>query len=195
MKLFSNIKNSFLLLLILSATCIGSDRIEQSYRAENYNAQRDFIAFFSLLMKLYQSVGVDCDDIVQHLLDTKDYLNVSVNRTMHQATLAEKQQAFALDVMRLLMYIQAQGYACTFGETVRSVEQAAMYAQQGIGIKNSLHCKRLAIDINLFDSSGNYLRDSREHGLFGAYWKSLHAKNRWGGDFQRRDGNHYERQE
>ena len=110
-------------------------------------------------------------------------------------TLLESQQYFAQDVIKLLIYIHNQGYKFTFGEAMRSPEQAAIYAAQGKGIKNSLHCKRLAIDINIFDEHGNFLSDSQDHAIFGKYWESLFSANRWGRRFKRVDGNHYERNE
>lgn len=110
-------------------------------------------------------------------------------------TLQESQQKFAQDVVALLLYMLNQGYKFTFGETMRTKEQAELYAKQGKGIKNSLHCKRLAIDINLFDPQGEFLSKSEDHALFGEYWESLSPVNRWGGKFTRPDGNHYERNE
>lgn len=108
-------------------------------------------------------------------------------------TLQKSQQQFAQDVVRLLVYMMNQGYTFTFGETMRTPEQAALYAKQGKGIKNSLHCKRLAIDINLFSPQGEFLSKSEDHTIFGEYWESLDSVNRWGGRFTRPDGNHYER--
>ena len=110
-------------------------------------------------------------------------------------TLQESQQKFAHDVVLLLSYMLNQGYKFTFGETMRTSEQAELYAKQGKGIKNSLHCKRLAIDVNLFNPQGEFLSKSEDHTLFGEYWESLSNMNRWGGKFTRPDGNHYERNE
>jgi len=110
-------------------------------------------------------------------------------------TVQESQQKFAHDVVSLLTYMLHQGYKFTFGETMRTKEQAELYAAQGKGIKNSLHCKRLAIDINLFNPQGEFLSKSEDHTLFGEYWESLSPLNRWGGRFKRVDGNHYERNE
>ncbi|WP_115586218.1 M15 family metallopeptidase [Candidatus Chromulinivorax destructor] len=109
--------------------------------------------------------------------------------------LQESQQKFAKDVVSLLSYMLEKKYNFTFGETMRTKEQAELYAQQGKGIKNSLHCKRLAIDINLFNPQGEFLSKSEDHTLFGEYWESLSPFNRWGGRFIRVDGNHYERNE
>lgn len=103
------------------------------------------------------------------------------------------QEAFLLNVCKLINYIFDNGYTCTGGELYRTPEQAEIYARQNKGITNSLHCRRLAIDLNLFHL-GKYLDKSEDHSLFGEYWKSLHPMNRWGGDFsgKRKDGNHYE---
>jgi hypothetical protein len=51
-----------------------------------------------------------------------------------------------------------------------------------------MHCKRLALDLNLFSSNGKYLTDSREYEKFGIYWEMLHPDNRWGGRFLSKDG-------
>jgi len=105
--------------------------------------------------------------------------------------LSKRQQLFTHDVSRLIDYIFKSGYACTLSEAYRTQEQANWYAEKGIGIKNSLHCQRLAIDINLFNSEGDYLSGTEDHRRFGEYWESLSSENRWGGNFN--DGNHYER--
>lgn len=56
-------------------------------------------------------------------------------------------------------------------------------------MKNSLHYEGLAIDIDLCDENGKYLRNTSDHLEFGEYWESLNKKCSWGGRFQ--DGNHY----
>jgi len=104
-------------------------------------------------------------------------------------TLSKRQQAFARNAARLILYMAESNYACTFGETYRTPEQAALNAKKGIGIVNSLHCKRLAIDLNLF-KEGVYLSDTESHRPFGEWWEALDPHNRWGGRFK--DGNHYE---
>lgn len=107
--------------------------------------------------------------------------------------LYEQQALFARDVARLIAYMFEQGYNCTLGEAYRTPEQAEIYFNQGKGIKNSLHCKRLAIDLNLFDSKGNFLTDIKDHEKFGCFWESLDSKNIWGGRFPKLDANHYQR--
>ena len=109
--------------------------------------------------------------------------------------LTEIQQEFALNISHLIAYIFASGYKCTLGEALRTREQACLYADQHKGIRNSLHCKKLAMDINVFSPSGEYLKDTDEYQVFGRYWESLNPRNRWGGHFQHADGNHFETQE
>ena len=104
--------------------------------------------------------------------------------------LSEKQFIFAKNVGKLIDYIFQEGYFCTLGEVYRTPEQAEIYAKQGKGIKNSLHCKKLAIDINLFSPEKQYLTDLQDYEKLGFYWETLHKNNRWGGRFH--DANHFE---
>jgi hypothetical protein len=106
-----------------------------------------------------------------------------------------KQATFAYNVSYLLQFIHDKGYMCTFGDAFRSPEQAKLNAAAGKGIANSLHCERLAIDLNLFDKDGKYLTSKEDFQKIGEYWKDLNPKNRWGGDFQHLiDSNHFEMQ-
>lgn len=73
---------------------------------------------------------------------------------------------------------------------------AAIYAKEGKGIVKSLHCDRLAIDINLFTSDGILLQDKKSYEPFGEYWETLDPRNRWGGRFKTLvDSVHFEMQE
>lgn len=105
-------------------------------------------------------------------------------------TLGEKQRMFARNVGKLIQWTYENGYELTFGEAHRTPEQAAINAKKGIGIARSAHIERLAIDLNLF-KDGQFLSNSEDHAPLGAYWKSLHPLNCWGGDFTKPDGNHY----
>lgn len=107
----------------------------------------------------------------------------------------EKQSIFTQNITKLINFIYDNEMACTFGEVFRTPEQAAIYAKQGKGIKDSLHCKRLAVDLNLFTLDGTYLTDSKSYKKFGEYWVTLHPFNRWGGVFPRVDANHFEMQD
>lgn len=111
-------------------------------------------------------------------------------------TLSQEQAIFAQNVAKLIEYIFAKGFVCSLGETYRTPAQAAIYAKEGKGILDSLHCKRLAIDINLFSVDGKYFPETPDYEPFGVYWESLHPSNRWGGRFKERpDGNHFEMQD
>jgi len=108
----------------------------------------------------------------------------------------EKQSLFALNVAALLKHINESGMLVTLGEAYRTPEQAEIYAKEGKGIVDSLHCKRLAIDINLLDKCGTYITDVKEYEPFGVFWESLHKFNRWGGRFKTRvDADHFETQD
>lgn len=114
---------------------------------------------------------------------------------MEAKTLFYKQAVFASNIAKLIQYINEKGLLCTFGETFRTKEQAEIYFKEGKGILDSLHCKRLAADINLFDINGQYLTQSKQYEPFGIYWEQLNVMNRWGGRFKRSDGNHFEMRE
>jgi len=105
-------------------------------------------------------------------------------------TLGEKQRRFTRLVGLLIEWAYANGYELTFGDAFRSVEQAKLNSVAGKGIIGSLHCERLAIDLNLF-RHGDYLKASEAYAPLGAYWESLGADCAWGGRFSKPDGNHF----
>ena len=105
--------------------------------------------------------------------------------------LRTRQSLFASMVAKLIQYVESQGYELTLGETWRPDWVAQEYARRRVGSPNSLHCERLAIDINLF-KDGQYLYKTEEYAWLGEWWKNLHPDNRWGGDISRmKDGNHF----
>lgn len=106
-------------------------------------------------------------------------------------TLGDKQRLFTRLVGILIEYAYQHGYELTFGDAFRSAEQAISNANDGTGIRNSLHKLRLAIDLNLF-KDGKYLSLTEDHKFLGVFWESLHPLCRWGGRFvPHSDGNHY----
>jgi len=113
-------------------------------------------------------------------------------------TLLEHQKTFALNVSALIKFIFDCGYFCTFGEAMRTPEQAEIYAKEGKGVRNSLHCKRLAVDLNIFKKDGTFLQEAKDYEQFGIFWEKLHGMNRWGGFFVSKyggkiiDGNHFD---
>ncbi|MCP4091556.1 MAG: M15 family metallopeptidase [Gammaproteobacteria bacterium] len=106
--------------------------------------------------------------------------------------LSETQQEFTRDIARLIIWADSLGLALTVGEFYRTPAQARLNSRAGIGISNSNHTRRLAADLNLF-VGGVYQTTTDAHKPLGDYWKGLNPNNVWGGDFKRRDGNHYSR--
>ena len=104
----------------------------------------------------------------------------------------EQQYTFTNNLAKLITFIREQGFYPRLREVLRTKEQAEIYAQKGIGIKDSQHCDGLAADIAINSPEGKYLDKSEEYEIFGKYWESLHPLNGWGGRFKRKDGNHFE---
>lgn len=105
--------------------------------------------------------------------------------------MSQLQERFAQDAARLIQKAAELGYGVTLGDAYRTPGQAQANAATGAGIANSLHCERLAIDLNLF-KDGVYITTSQGHQELGAWWKTLGPDHRWGGDFHTRpDPNHY----
>ena len=102
-------------------------------------------------------------------------------------TLGNQQREFTRLIGRLIEHAYVSGYELTFGEAYRPPEQAALNAAKGTGIKNSLHTRRLAVDLNLF-KDGVYLTQSEHWRDLGEWWERQHPLCRWGGRFG--DGNH-----
>ena len=106
-------------------------------------------------------------------------------------TLREKQSKFTHLLARLILFMEGEGFEVTIGETYRSPEEAERLAKLGKGIKGSLHTKRLAADLHLFDN-GKYLMDTESYRIPGTWWENQSTdeiKCCWGGHFG--DGNHF----
>ena len=86
---------------------------------------------------------------------------------------------FARMLPRLLDKAHELGFEVTLGDAYRD-------PRCGYGHKNSLHRKRLAIDINLF-RDGALLNVTEDHKILGEWWEAQGGT--WGGRFD--DGNHY----
>jgi hypothetical protein len=105
-------------------------------------------------------------------------------------TLHERQVLFLRLLARLVGWCEANGYEVTAGECWRPPFTADEYARRGIGVKDSLHCDRLAIDLNLF-KDGVYLTDLGSYVPLGDYWKTLNPLCAWGGEFSKPDPDHF----
>ena len=104
--------------------------------------------------------------------------------------LGEKQELFAKLVPRLIDEAHAQGFSVRLGETLRFYEQAEYNAThcrdckktksrhlmdhpfKPIGIRDSLHCKKLAIDIILFKNNSPCW-GSEEYEALHDFWETL----------------------
>ncbi len=104
---------------------------------------------------------------------------------MADLTLRETQTEFVVCIAKLIDFAFDNDYELTFGDAHRSPEECTR-----LGHKQSCHGLRLAVDFNLF-KHGKYLRDTSQHEALGTFFKSLHKLARWGGDFEKPDGNHY----
>lgn len=105
--------------------------------------------------------------------------------------LGDKQRIFTLNIGKLIVFAYSSGYELTVGDAFRSTRAASDFADQGKGVTNSLHTRRLAMDFNLFRNKV-YFAQSAAYQVLGDYWKSLNPLNRWGGDFKPvPDGNHF----
>ena len=105
-------------------------------------------------------------------------------------TLHEAQSSHTLAVSKLITWAYEQGYELTWGEAFRTQEQAQWDATNHIGIVNSVHCERLAVDLMLF-KDGVYLTAPEDYRPLGEYWKTLDPLARWGGDFSTVDADHF----
>ena len=107
--------------------------------------------------------------------------------------LGHKQELFARSLSDLLEPAHDLGYGVRLRELTRTKEQAELYAQQGKGVKNSVHRHSLAIDLYLV-TNGELQWDGESYEKLGEFWESLtqaEGEHCWGGRFKRRDVYHY----
>lgn len=105
-------------------------------------------------------------------------------------TLNEKQSVFTETVGLFFIWCFDRDYPIILAEAFRPRWVAEEYAHRGQGIKNSVHTKKLAVDLfRVVDGSVTW--DLAEYVPLGTQWKSMHPLARWGGDFRNRDGVHF----
>jgi len=124
------------------------------------------------------------------LLDKQVIFTRSLARLIRQAySLYEDEDIDARDRWTSTVYQHGQGRVeLTMGRAYAS--KAANRADKGI--RDSTHTVRLAIDLNLF-VDGEYITGFHPiwH-VLGRYWKKLNPDlAAWGGDFRKRDYNHF----
>lgn len=102
--------------------------------------------------------------------------------------LGQKQERFSLMLAQFIIEVYRRGYHVRMGEVLRTEEQAKLNAEKGTGIANSVHCLKLAADLNIF-KGGLWLSDTKELTELGVLWESMGGT--WGGRFKKPDGNHF----
>jgi len=122
-------------------------------------------------------------------------------------TVGHKQEIFAGLLPQLITRAYEMGFRVRLKELYRAPEQAEYNAThcgrckkeevthahadhdfKPIGIRNSLHCIGLALDLVLF-RGGKPLWATEHYRDLGSYWEDLHALTCWGGRFG--DGGHF----
>lgn len=90
--------------------------------------------------------------------------------------LREKRIAFSIAISQLILWATGEGMEVCFD-------------REGLPhMKNSLHYKGLAKDINLY-RNGEYMTATEDYRALGEKWETMHPLARWGGSFS--DGNHF----
>jgi len=112
-------------------------------------------------------------------------------------TVGEKQELFARCHAKLLAKAFELGFEVRQRDLWRTPAQAARNELAGVGIKNSLHCKGLAIDLYIRRPGGRILWSTEAYRELGVFWEDLHPLTYWGGrtdkpgDRLRHDGGHF----
>ena len=105
-------------------------------------------------------------------------------------TLNAKQVEFTRTIAYFLVWCAENDYEVIGAELYRTQEQADWYASQDRGIANSVHTKKLALDIFRY-VNGRISWKNEDYEEMGEKWKSMHPLARWGGDFRRKDSVHF----
>jgi len=107
--------------------------------------------------------------------------------------LSDHQAAFLLDVCQLIGYCKYHEIKVTGGELFRTEYQQKEYLRTGKSkTMNSMHLKRLAIDLNFFiDGVLTYDKNKLEN--IGRHWQGLSEYNEAGMFWKFKDTNHFQR--
>lgn len=107
------------------------------------------------------------------------------------ASLHAIQVAHTRLVARLIDEATARGFEPVLREAYRPPETAALFASQGRGSRNSVHCDGCAVDVLLF-RDGVYCTDVETYRPLGEWWTRQDERARWGGNFTKlRDAVHF----
>lgn len=105
-------------------------------------------------------------------------------------TLHDAQALHVKLIASLIKFTYNSGYELTWGEAYRTTEQAQWDVAHKTGILMSVHCDRLAVDLQLF-KGGVYLTDPNEYKFMADYWQALDPSCRAGYYFTTRDADHF----
>lgn len=105
-------------------------------------------------------------------------------------TLNQKQAEFTYTMGCFIVWAFENKHQLIGAEWFRPPELAELYAQQGRGIKNSVHRYKLAVDLFLL-KNGTVTWNTEDYRVLGEKWESMHPLARWGGRFKNRDAVHF----
>lgn len=105
-------------------------------------------------------------------------------------SLNQKQADFTRCIGEFIVWAHENGFVIIGAEWYRTAEQAQIYKDQGKGILNSVHRKKLAVDFFLY-KDGTISWVAEDYRPLGEKWKSMDKRCRWGGDFPNRDAVHF----
>ncbi len=110
-------------------------------------------------------------------------------------SLSNEQREFTPLIAKLIMWAYQEGYALTFGDAYRDPRVHGQHGtKKAYGSARSNHKRRLAVDLNLFESVDGrwvYQTATESYKPLGDYWTSLDPRCQWGGTGDRNDGNHF----
>ena len=105
-------------------------------------------------------------------------------------SLNAKQAKFTECISKLIVWAFENELPVILSEAYRTPEQAALNAEKGSGIKNSVHTKKLAVDMFRY-KDGTISWNGEDYTALGEKWKSMHEDARHGGDFAKPDHVHF----
>jgi peptidoglycan L-alanyl-D-glutamate endopeptidase CwlK len=105
-------------------------------------------------------------------------------------TLGQHQEAFTIDLVKLINHAIALGYGVRIGEVFRTTEQQQIYIRTNRSkTMNSMHLKKCAADLH-FTKNGVLVYPEE----LGRYWESLNTLNSAGMFWKKfKDAPHFER--
>ncbi len=104
-------------------------------------------------------------------------------------SVGQKQELFSKLLPRLIDYAHGLGFEIRLRDLWRTKYQAIENERLGVGSRNSLHCKGLAIDLYIRRQGGKILWATEHYRELGEYWESIDELCSWGGRFG--DGGHF----